>query len=356
MEVSTTWATARICSSPPTSTKDPLRSTTAVSPARRAERRLVWGLMAVRTPEANSVSLGPASSKRSTREVRGPGRRTILTRCSPHEEHVHVDLRRRRDRRFARSNDRHHDSARGDRGLPGTRDSAGRGAQGHGAQGQGDQHDRDRSGAGHRSTGSWNTRSPTHAAAAVITTFDPEPPPPCSRACSATSANPRPTPPAVQARVPATVETLENPVPVLRWDPGTAVLDDDPDHAAVRFDPEAVDSAAMEPGVGDEVDDDLLEAALVGPDDGIGGRRHDLHRHLPVGQGLYGVEHQLPEEDLLGRSVDGTDIDPGDLQEVLDQPLEAVHLPGPADPGSGRCARPSRSAGPPCSAPPNGGR
>jgi hypothetical protein len=145
--------------------------------------------------------------------------------------------------------------------------------------------------------------------------------------------------PSGAAGVLAPVEPLEYPLNVFGWNAGAPVLHDDPGPLGIGFDADTIDATGVDTSVAHEVHDDLLEAALVGADDHIGGRRGNFHRDVAVGHGFHGVEDELTEVDLLGGGVDDSGVEPAYRnrlgkaipQRVIDRPPSAELRPDQKD-------------------------
>ena len=85
-------------------------------------------------------------------------------------------------------------------------------------------------------------------------------------------------------------------------------------------------AAAVDAGVVDEVGDDARQAALVGADDEQLGLLADLHRRVAHRRHADGLAHELGHQQVLAHEPHGAGVEPGDLQQVLDQALEPGHV------------------------------
>ena len=177
--------------------------------------------------------------------------------------------------------------------------------------------------------------------------------PPWRFTCSATRASPRPTPsllprrPAPRAAGEAVEDQARGPPRARRGRASsTAIWMPSSDSAA------ATRSVAPPPyllGVVEQVGDHPHDAPLVGLDHHAGQLGVELDGHVGVGGVADGLHHELGEVHLLELEAGHAGVEAGDLEQVLDELLEAVDVGHHQVEGRAGPARGARRAG--CSAP-----
>ena len=154
-------------------------------------------------------------------------------------------------------------------------------------------------------------------------------------------ARPLPAAPALAGgRTPE--EALEDGLPLPGGHAGPLVVDRHPGHVVAGVDDHPGGPAAVAGGVLDQVLDDLRRSAACRP--GWPGRRPrsgpELHRR--ASDGGHGPGDELGQADVVQVQVGHAGVVAGDLQQVLHQPLEALHVGGEQverRPGTARAAR-----------------
>ena len=137
------------------------------------------------------------------------------------------------------------------------------------------------------------------------------------------------------ARGLASVEAVEDLLPLGWGDAGTLVRDRDHDGVAagVSIHAHRGGASGVEGGVLDEVAEDPLEAALVHAQPQVGDLRRDLEAgglslgDLPEGAGERHRD-QLGHVDLVEGQTSDLGVAAGDLEEIGDQALEATDVSG----------------------------
>jgi len=93
---------------------------------------------------------------------------------------------------------------------------------------------------------------------------------------------------------------------------------------------------AVDARVVDQVGDDAGQAPLVGLDEKRLRLLADLDRRVAHRRHADGLAHELGHEQVLPHEADGARVEPRDLEQVLDQVLEAGHVGDEQVEGGGR--------------------
>ena len=139
-----------------------------------------------------------------------------------------------------------------------------------------------------------------------------------------------PEPGAAAGGVLQRAEPHEDPLAVLRRDPGTVVGHLEPDHVAYLAGPDAYDAAlrAVPGRVVEQVGQQLVQPRPVGIDDEIGWLDPYVERHRshPRPRLRDGVIHQRGDRHRAAVQRDHAGVDPGEVEQVADQVAQSLGL------------------------------
>ena len=128
------------------------------------------------------------------------------------------------------------------------------------------------------------------------------------------------------AALAAAGEAVEDDVALVLGHPVAAVLDRDLHLVVGQLEGDGGGAAGVALGVVEEVGDDPAEAPLVDPHDDVADVGVVAHRHAAAAEHAHGLDDHLGDQDLLEVELDGAHVEAGDLEQVLDQLLEAVDV------------------------------